>query len=512
MSVSINTSPTLSDEQGKQQLELDKQSVNAFLDGKDKTFDFQSYKRLVLTELSTNHFITESKICGFSAKQIQSMVDKPERYGKRIIQLSQFMYLKSGYYKRLINYFVNMVKYCWTVDMEVKDSKYSKVSTSAIQNNLVKFIAQVNSFKLEYELPNIFLNVYLNDACFGFLVETEYDSFIYYLKPECCEIKSTVNGTYSFVVNTGMFSPQKLREMPVELQQIITDAKENSQLQVAIPYDKSICIKYHEGFTFLYPPLFELIASVLLIDDYKALMKAKTQNEAYQLLCMEIPTDENGQIALGDDMVRPFTQMAQGIVPKTIGILPSPMKVSAIQFKPDTNEKNKVEIATNNFYDEAGVSQSLLASSGSGSELKISIEADASDLYRTYRQVEKWVNLQAKLRGHIYPSYNFNFSMLDVTVYNQSELINREMKLAQVSAPNKMKLMATSGVNPAKLLGNDFMENTVLQLGSNWMPLNTSFTQSAGENNGRPQKSETDLSPAGEQTRKDEGNDKGNRI
>lgn len=512
MSIPKNASPPPSDQEIRAQLESDKRSVNAFLNGKNNKFDFQAYKRLVLTELSTNHLVTESKICGFSAKQIQDMVNKPERYGRRIVQLSQYMYLKSGYYKRLVNYFVNMVKYCWTVDMEVKNLKYLKTGSNILHANLLKFISQVNSFKLEYELPHLFLNVYLNDACFGYLVETEYDSFIYYLKPECCEIKNTVNGLYTYVIHTGMFTHKTLRELPEDLQQLIIAGKNSGKAQVAVPYDKSVCIKYHEDFTFLYPPLFELIASILLIDDYKALMKARTQNEAYQLLCMEIPTNDDGQVTLGDDMVVPFTQLAQAIVPKTIGILPSPLKVNAVQFKADTNEQNKVEIATDNFYDEAGVSQSLLASSSSGSELKISIETDASDLYRIYRQIEKWVNLQTKLRGHLYSSYQLNFTMLDVTVYNQNDLVDREIKLAQASAPNKMKLMATAGVSPAKLLGNDFMENEVLKLGSHWTPLATSFTQGAEPTNGRPEKEDTDLSPAGEQTRKDEGNEEGNRI
>lgn len=494
------------------QILSDKKTVNSFLSGDTKKFDSYAFKRLVLTELATGSMITESKICGFTAKQIQDMVSKPEKYGKRITQLSNYMYLKSGYYKRLLNYFVNMVKYCWTVDMEVSDVRYLKSKSSIVQNNFINFIAQVNKFKLEYELPHIFLNIYLNDACFGFLVENEYDNFIYYLKPEYCEIKTIVNGMYSFVINTGAFSLKEIAKLPEELQEIIIDGKENKKLQVEIPYDKCICIKYHEGFTYLYPPMFELIASILLIDDYKALMKAKTENEAYQLLCMKIPTNEDSQIAMEDDITVPFTQLAKGIVPKTIGILPSPMDVEAIQFKPDTSEKDKVEIATNNFYDEAGVSQSLLASSSSGSELKISIEADSSDLYRTYRQIERWVNLQTKLRGFLYPAYVFNFTMLDVTVYNQTDLVDRELKLAQASAPNKMRLMATSGISPAKLLGNDYMENAILELGSKWTPLTTSFTQSSEEINGRPAKSDTDLSPSGEQTRKNEGNDKNNRV
>ena len=33
------------------------------------------------------------------------------------------MYLKSGYYKKLIDYFVNMAVINWTVDTEIKQEK-----------------------------------------------------------------------------------------------------------------------------------------------------------------------------------------------------------------------------------------------------------------------------------------------------------------------------------------------------------------------------------------------------
>ena len=52
------------------------------------------------------------------------MAQYPERYGNQIIRLSRYMYLKSGYYKRLVDYFVNMAVINWTVDFEPKTIKY----------------------------------------------------------------------------------------------------------------------------------------------------------------------------------------------------------------------------------------------------------------------------------------------------------------------------------------------------------------------------------------------------
>ena len=93
-----NNTPTLSS---------DKEKVDAFLDGKTTKFDLAAFKRIVLTQLTYDGLIVDNKICGYTKEQISNMAQNPEKHGKQILKLSNFMYLKSGYYKRLVNYFAN---------------------------------------------------------------------------------------------------------------------------------------------------------------------------------------------------------------------------------------------------------------------------------------------------------------------------------------------------------------------------------------------------------------------
>ena len=65
-----------------------------------------------------------------------------------------------------------------------------------------------------------------------------------------------------------------------------------------------------------------------------------------------------------------------------------------------------------NYYGEAGVSKALISSASSGSELKLSMKVDSSDIYRIYRMIEAWVDLQMKLRGYIYNDYRFVYQIL----------------------------------------------------------------------------------------------------
>ena len=203
-----------------------------------------------------------------------------------------------------------------------------------------------------------------------------------------------------------------------------------------------------------------------------------------------------------------------GVVPDSIGVFPSPMDVSSIQFRSDQAERDKVSDATGQLYAEAGVSQALLSGSTSGSELETAIRADSGELFRLYRQIERAVNLLLKLRGlSVFPAYRFVFTMLNTTIFNEKDVVERELKLAQASIPNKLRLTAACGINPAALLGNMTVENRILKLGEDWTVLKTSSTQSKEEKqNGRPAKEPDGLSPSGERTRENGTNDPANRV
>lgn len=495
-------------------LEQDKALVNDALTNA-KPIDYYALKRVLLTELAFDGVFVENKICGFSKKQIHDMVSRPECYGKQIVKLSQYMCLKSGYYRRLAKYFSTMAKYRWTVDTEICSSNFEKENSKSFKRKFYKFVSQVNELKLEYELERILFTIFVNDACFGYLVKTDCSSFIYYLRPECCEIKTIVEGLYGFAINVSMFRNKEVNTLPDGLRQLVIDAKEKHQKQVMVPYDRSVCFKYNEHFTYLYPPLFQLIGDILDIDDYKDLYKAKTEQDCYRMISLKIPTTEDGRLALEENIITPFTQMAKEIVPETIGVVPSPMDLNAIQFKSDQAERDKVEDATAQLYAEAGVPQALMAGATSGSELSIAITADAGDIFRFYRQIERFVNLQMRIREvAISENYMFVFSMLDITIFNEQEVIDRELKLSQASVPNKMRLTAAAGICPAKLLGNTFVENSVLNLADSWTVLKTSATQSNNDSDkgGRPEKDENQLSTSGERTRENDTNNPDNRI
>ena len=143
------------------------------------------------------------------------------------------------------------------------------------------------------------------------------------------------------------------------------------------------------------------------------------------------------------------------------------------------------------------------------------MKVDSSDIYRIYRQIEAWMDLQMKLRGYIYDDYQFVYHILSTTIFDLDDYIDRQLKLAQASLPVKGNLLAATGVNTAKMLGNSFTEQIFKEdIFDKWSTLSTSYTQSSSDINnqgGRPKKNEVDLSDSGTQTREDDENNKANR-
>ena len=494
--------------------------MDNFLNGKTPTFDFAALKRLCISELSyRGTFDKYGRLCGFTRDQILRMAQYPEQYGKGIIRLSQYMYLKSGYYKRLVDYFSDMAVINWVVDLAPKaDGNINTVNPKTIKNNYYKYVAQVNKFKLDNRISDIMKKLFIEDICFGFVSENENDISIYWIDPKYCEIKSLVNGdVYQYAINRSLLTDSYFNTLPYELQEILKQSKElQLNNMVMIPYENSLCIKYNNDFTYPYPALFQCVISILDIDDYKDLAKAKTEADAYKLVCLEIPVNDDGQMTMGDEIVTPFTTMTKNVVPAAWGVVPTPMKMQLLESKSTaSDDSNKVADAVENFYTECGISKALISSASSGSELKYSVKVDSSDIYRIYRMLESWVDLQMKLRGYIYKSYQFEYSIIPTTIFDIDDYIDRQLKLAQVSAPVKGRLLAANNINTARLLGNSLLENTILKdVFDSWTPLNTSYTQSSSDVNnqgGRPQKSEDDLSDSGTQTRENDENNKANR-
>lgn len=503
-------------ETGNKQAISDKKSFDSFTSGKTKTMDFAAIKRLILNEMQLNKSRCSQRILGFSRQQIINMATNPERYGSQILKLMDYMYQKSGYMRRLVDYFSNMAKLNFYIDTEATDIGFFKATENTLKKNFIKFSAQASKFNLSNNIHDVAKRMYLNDVCYAFVTETDLEISYFFLDPRYCEIKRLVNGNIQgFSINRRLLANSYYETLPYELQIIIENSKELSLNNlVDIPLENGFCIKYNNNFLHLFPPFFPMIADILLVDEYKDLAKSKAVNDAYKLLVLPIPM-KDGELTMDEISLSPYVSTALQVVQENIGVLPYPGEVKSVEFSSsNSDDRDKVSDATSQMYANQGVSEALMSGASSGSELKLSITNDSADIFRIYRMLENWIVLQMNLRNYIYPTYKFIYKILDMTIFNQTEIIDEELKLAQASTPNKFKLCAASGMSPTALLGNTSIENAFTDVFNMWNPLKSSYTSSSNnfDKSGAPMKSDVELSPQGEQTRENDENLKDNRI
>lgn len=494
----------------------DDKTFDNFTSGKSKTMDFAVIKRLILNEMQLNKSLRSQRILGFSRQQIISMATNPERYGTQILKLMDYMYQKSGYMRRLVDYFSNMAKLNFYVDTEATDIGFFKVNENTLKKNFIKFSAQAGKLNLSNNIHDIAKRMYLNDVCYAFVTETDIEISYFFLDPRYCEIKRLVNGNiHGFAINRSLLTSSYYDTLPYELQLLIENSRELSPNNlVDIPLENGFCVKYNNNFLHLFPPFFPMIADILLVDEYKDLAKSKAVNDAYKLLVLPIPM-KDGELTMDETSLSPYVSTALQVVQENIGVLPYPGEVKSVEFSSsNSDDRDKVSDSVSQMYANQGVSEALMSGASSGSELKLSITNDSADIFRIYRMLENWVTLQMNIRNYIYPTYRFIYKILDITIFNQTEIIDEELKLAQASVPNKFKLCAASGISPTAMLGNTIVENTFMDIFDMWNPLKSSYTSSSdgSELGGAPPKSDIELSPQGEQTRENDGNLKDNRI
>ncbi len=481
-----------------------------------KTEEFATERKINRYKISDlakkGQFIyNERAYLGFRRCDILKMSEHPERYGLHILRLSDFMYLRSGYYKRLIDYFANQAILRFTVDTRV----YSDIGD--IKGNFLKFSRDAHKLNLDREIHNILRRMYRHDVVYAYIVETELGNSYFYLSPFICGISGiSAGGVFTFYIDINRLTPDIAKTLPVA---IINDINAKRHVDETtgryyVPADKSLCLKYNNDLPYPYPPFFTMIADILLVDDFKDLAKAQSINDAYKLLTMKIPT-KDGNITLDEGLITAFTTLALEAVQNNIGVVTTPFDMKTEEFSSsNSDDRDTVSDSISWAFKNAGVSEALMSGASTGSELKLSITNDSGDIFRIYRMIEQQADLWLRLKGHTYNGYEFRYTVLDLTTFNENDKIKSELSAAQSGLPDKFRLCAMYGSSPLQTLGNGKIENEIFaDFFNGFKPLSTSYTQSASsDTGGRPEKEDGDISEITERQRDNDSNSTDNRI
>ena len=480
---------------------------------------FANLKRSILQDLINSK--SESVIYQkYDKERVISILENPQKNEKDIRELSNYLYITSSHYRRLVDYFSSILLYNYNV---IPTRMPLKIKKTEYKNTYLYVITECDKYNLRHEATKALKIATREGVFFGLCFESE-DSF--YIKPvqsKYAQISGIEDGCYVFEFDLNFFNTNKdlLPMYGSEFEKAYEKYKGNSDKGIKADRTKrwyepsnGICIKADESDPYYSLPILTgLLTSVFDIEDYKMLKKAKSENDNYKALGLELPTDSDG-VPLSDFEVNEqyFNHIVSNIGNSGIGVFMSPFKIKDFSFASNSAaDKNDVTEAEQALYDAAGVSGGLFLSNiTSSSSITLSVKPDEQVAYSMLLQFQRYFN--KKLKQMNLP-YGFKIEFTAQSIFNNSEYVDRLSKASQYGLCTKTSYGTSLGLSPSDLYNLTYLEEDILNLGTKkWThPLVSSSVQSgiSSDSGGRPtaEESGSQIGESGESTRNSDGND-----
>lgn len=496
----------------------DSKSLDETINGK-KNLDLSAFKRLMVYDLCANTNILQTgKIGKYSMERIQDALNNPAAYSNMIVEISRYLMNISQFYMRLNHYFSKMGLFNYNID--IYDIKVDELDTdekqAKVRDIYLHVCSEFEKIGFKHEMSKIMSVLTVEDVYYGLIFEDSSDFFILKINPFICKIKQIQDGVYNFKIRLSGINPLEIGSYPDYVKQAYLDYHNGDAYYdgwYIPPADKQICFKLNESCLYPMPLLFALVKDILDIDVYKKLKMQKARVDNYKAIVIEIPIDEDAvdKPLLTDETLAVFAEMNKANMPDDIGLIHAPGKATAVSFKDNTNSTNNLSDAITNIYDNAGVSSEMFNGGSSGTAFKLSLENDAAFVYAFYRQCERYFTRFIKLRKYNKAVCKFALRIQDSTIFNRFEVADAYLKAAQNGLPFKIDYGVALGKSPSRQIGNGFLENHILKLHEEYIPLATSYTSTGEEvTSGRPtnESKGLELSQEGETTKDTDANSK----
>ena len=458
---------------------VDKQARLAEL---TKMLDFKkSLNSLFLSDLKKDSTV---KYTQYTKDKYRNYMRNPLANIKNLRGMSHFLYNVSMPYRRLIHYFASIPLFYWNLIPQL-DPLNPPNNIDKLLKNYNKLLKKIENLNLANEGRQIMATVFKDGVYFGFKYEDKNACFFHKLDPDYCRIAEIQAGCFNFAFNFEFFNDHGIlldymHPTFKEMYEIYQNDKRNNKWQM-LPAEDTICIKWDSDTLDITPPFVGIFESLLDLIDYRSLKRAKDEIENYKLIYQKLPyfdnTRELDDFKLEMDTAQAFYNALAEAVPKEVGVAMSPMDIGSVDFPTKDNENDILAGSMKAVFNDSGVSQLLFSDIKTGSTgLNASIKTDIAFAWGVVEHIENWI--RRYIQFNKIGSQEYMFEMLHCDIFNNDKIVEGELKLANSGVPNKIKLAATSGINPYRLMSGQYFENEILKIPENWKPLQTSYTMS----------------------------------
>ena len=434
---------------------------------------------------------------------------KPEEI-KRIVEsgsleeqqkLSRNYFLKDGIYKKLILYYATLLDYAGLL---IPNPSFGQnLSTSHLQKRYQRAIDFIDSVPLR----NIFVGFSqraLVDGCYyGVISELDKNVLsIIDLPPNYCatnfkdELGNDIvefNVAYFDTIHSEAKRKEALNSYPKFIVTAYRKYKKGKGPQwILIPSDVGVCFPALDG----RPMFLSAIEACVEYDNAIDIEQARALENIRKILVQEIPHLSDGTLLFEPDEVQLMHEGAVGMMKgnRNVSVLTTYGNIEAVASSSSADTiNNTLDRMYKNIYNNAGVSSELFCSTGSAT-LAASIKMDIS-IMMTF--ATRYAFFTTQLVNQLFANNNisFKYTIYPVCEQNRKEFVDICFKLAQSGYSLLMPAIAM-GFSQRDILNVKTLENDVLNLIEKFIPLNSSYTQSAGANPvGAPKKTDDEKAP-----------------
>jgi hypothetical protein len=405
----------------------------------------------------------------------------------------------------------------YTIDpYYINQEKVNERTFAVTYNNIC---LQVENMNIKHELLKARVSAWRDDVFYGYIHNSGNSFYIQRMNPDYCDITGIINGCYTYSFDYSYFNGKPdsfFDQFPEEFRANYENIyKKNTKNRwIEVNPDNTFCIKVNEDIDYPLIPFCSVFAALYDIEDYKALQKTRTAIGAYSLLALTLPlakdADSSNPYLIDPDEVAKYYNFMAGILPSEIGLLLSPSEIKQFQFDDTKNEVNRVSDSTNQFWAESGVSQLLMsAADGTGASLAKSVITDEALSWSVVKQIER--NLNRFIDKFNASDYRFKIDILPTTIFNWQDVYNNYMNAAMYGLPTKLKAGSALGMSPNTFNNMIYLENKILALTDNMMPVLSANTMSP-DKGGRPKVEDGKKAASTEATDKADANNPDNRA
>lgn len=440
----------------------------------------------------------------------RSYLQNPAASLSNIIELSRFMERNSTLYKKILTYYATAPLFYYSL---IQDNDLSKIiNASKSLKDYYTVAKQLNGFNIKTEFFNAIYCTVRDGMFVGFTYLTDEGAFMLPLDIKYCRIYGKnefgqwivyFDATYFNSGNNKVFVTGD-EEGNGAWDDVFVDgynaySSDTNARWFRLPPERTFCLiaGSDDQFDVPLPLMAGLFINLMQLEDLENIVNSQTELENYKILVSKIPLNEGSDdvddFAISLDLATVFNQQLATQVPDLVAAVTSPMDLDVISFDKSNTTKDTDDLAQsiNNLFNNAGVSQLVVAGGSSSNSIALShaIQNDMANVWIYVNRIESWLNYFIKMNI----SEGYMLRIHHITWYNRDTYIGFLKEAATLGDNPVDYLVCSTGKTPYEVINNVRFNATVLNINQWLTPLSSTYTQSGNNEGGAPTKSEDEI-------------------